>query len=373
MDRNEWLQTVQALGPRFAKAAAEHDANDSFVGENYALLKQHGWFSAGAPRELGGGGLAHGDLCEVIRQMAHHCSSTALASAMHTHVVATLAYSWRNGNAGAETMLRKVATEGLILATTGGADWLRGSGKLEKVEGGYRLTGRKIFASGAPGADLLMTTGVFEDPDAGATVFHLPIPLSAPGVSVLDTWRVLGMRGTGSNDVQLERVFVPEAATMGVRRPSGKWHPFLHTVVLVALPIVYAAYLGVAEAARNTALALAQKKKDDPSAPYLIGEMENHLVSAQLAHSSMVDLVESSQPGPATTSAVFVRRTNLATAAVRTVEKAMELAGGGAYYRSLPLERLFRDIQAARYHPVQEKPQLCFTGRLLLGLNVDGS
>jgi acyl-CoA dehydrogenase len=50
----------------------------------------------------------------------------------------------------------------------------------------------------------------------------------------------------------------------------------------------------------------------------------------------------------------------------------MEVAGGAAFFRSLGLERLFRDIQGARYHPLQEKPQLLYSGRLALGLDVNG-
>lgn len=70
--------------------------------------------------------------------LARHCSSTALAFSMHTHLVATLAYLWRAGNAAPETMLRRVAAENLVLVSTGGSDWLSGSGKLERVDGGFR-------------------------------------------------------------------------------------------------------------------------------------------------------------------------------------------------------------------------------------------
>jgi acyl-CoA dehydrogenase len=86
----------------------------------------------------------------------------------------------------------------------------------------------------------------------------------------------------------------------------------------------------------------------------------------------MVDLVQSAKPGPETSSAALSRRTIFGIAAIRTVEKAMEVAGGAAFYRGAHLERLFRDIQAVRYHPLQEKPQLRYTGRVLLGLDIDG-
>ena len=68
----------------------------------------------------------------------------------------------------------------------------------------------------------------------------------------------------------------------------------------------------------------------------------------------------------------LIGRTLVGRSAIRTVEKAMEVTGGAAFFRSLGLERMFRDVQAARYHPLQEKPQLRYTGRLALGLDVNG-
>jgi alkylation response protein AidB-like acyl-CoA dehydrogenase len=368
--KTDWGALARELGPAMAAAAAAHDAEDSFVAGSYAALKARGAFAAGVPTELGGGGASHAELCAFIRELAHHCSSTALAVSMHTHLVAALAYAWRGGNKKPEALLRRVAADGLVLVSTGGSDWLPGSGTLEKVEGGYRMTGRKIFGSGVPAGSLLLTTGVYADPTAGPTVMHFPVALDAPGVTVLDTWRAVGMRGTGSHDVSLEGVFVPEGS-VSLQRPAGKWHPFMHMVCLVALPVFYAAYLGVAEAARDAALALARKKRHDPNVASLAGELENLLTTAQLAHAGMVELTATRTPGPEATSAQAVRRTILVNALLATVDKAMEVAGGGAFYRSQPLERLFRDVQGARYHPVQEKPQVQMTGRVLLGLDID--
>jgi alkylation response protein AidB-like acyl-CoA dehydrogenase len=370
--KTDWVATMKALGEEAARRTVEHDEKDSFVAENYAALKQAGAFKAGIPAELGGGDASHAELCAMIRELARHCSSTGLAFSMHTHIVATLAFIWRSGNKAPEPMLRRVAAEDLVLVSTGGADWLMGSGKLEKVEGGYRMTGRKIFASGVPSGDFLMTTGVYDDPAAGPTVIHFPLSLKADGVKVLDTWRVLGMRGTGSHDVELEGVFVPDAAMGGVRRPAGKFHPFIDIVCLMALPVIYSAYLGVAESARDLALRLAARKREDPLVQLLAGEMENQLVTAQLAHDGMLAVAASTtKPTPASSSAILARRVILANAAIAAVGKAVEVAGGVSFYRDKGLERLFRDIQAARFHPMPEKQQARFTGRVLLGLPVD--
>jgi len=367
----DWAALMRQLGTDFASRTAEHDESDSFVAENYAVLKANGAFAAGVPGERGGGNASHAELCGMVRELAHYCSSTALAFSMHTHLVATLAFIWRSGNKGPEPMLRRVAAENLVLVSTGGSDWLNGSGKLENVDGGFRLSGRKIFASGVPAGDVLMTTGVYDDPKDGPTVIHFPVSLRSEGVKVLDTWKVLGMRGTGSHDVELDGVFVPDAAMGGVRRPVGKWHPFMHTAALVALPVFYSAYLGVAEGARNTALRLAARKREDVLVAVSVGEMENQLVTAQLAHAAMVQLAATEKPGPDVTIAAICRRTILVNAATACVEKALEVAGGAGFYRSAGLERSFRDIQASRYHPIPEKTQTRLTGRVLLGLSID--
>lgn len=368
----DWIAIARELGPSFADRAASHDADDSFVAENYAAMKERGLFAAGVPGELGGGDASHAELCALVRELAHYCGSTALAFSMHTHNVATQALSYRAGNKAPEPLLRRIAAEKLVLATSGGSDWLSGSGKLEKVEGGYRMSGRKIFSSGVSGASLFTTTGVYDDPEKGPTVCHFAVPLPTDGFKILDTWRVLGMCGTGSTDVELKDVFIPDAAMGGLKREPGKWHPFMQLVVLSAMPLVYAAYLGIAESAREIALGLSKKKKDDPHAPYLVGEMDNLLLTAQIVHASMVELTKTAKPSPEATSAMLARRTVVAQTLMRTVDKALDVAGGAGFYRSAQLERHFRDIQAGRYHPCQEKAQLYLSGRLALGFGIDG-
>ena len=263
-EKIDWTGVICALGRGFSEKTAEHDATDTFVTESYAALQSNGVFAAGVPAELGGGGASHADLCEMIREVAHHCSSTALALSMHTHLVASMAYIWRSGNKAMEPLLHRVATEGLILVTSGASDWLTGSGQFEKVDGGYRLTGRKRLLQWRSGGSRAADDGVYDDPQAGPIVVHVPLALDAPGVSVLDTWHVLGMRGTGSNDIQLEDVFIPDAAMSGVRRPAGKWHPFVHIVTLIVLPLIYAAYRGIAETARRPRNRDGKEQKERP-------------------------------------------------------------------------------------------------------------
>ena len=369
----DWVALARQLGTECAPRAAAHDADDSFVAENFDILKQHGIFAAGVPQELGGGGASHVELGAFLRELAHHCGATALALSMHMHLVAATVWRWRQGHA-VEPLLRRVADEHLVLISSGGSDWLESSGTAEKVDGGFRVTARKIFASGCPRGDLLLTTAVYDDPHDGPTVLHFPVPFADAAVTIMDTWQTLGMRGTGSHDVLLHGVFVPEEA-ITLRRPQGQWQAFFIVNTAVAMPLVMAVYVGVAEAAYALALERVAQKRDDPQTPYLIGEMTNALVTAQMALEGMLAIAANYDfvLVDETANGIFIRKTIAARVAIQAVEKAMELVGGSALYRSVGLERLFRDVQGGLYHPYHEKRQHLFTGRLALGLDPVGN
>jgi len=231
------------------------------------------------------------------------------------------------------------------------------------------LVDARIFASGSPSGQLLVTTAVYDDPVAGATVLHLPVPLDGPGVHIHDNWRTMGMRATGSNDITIEGVFVPDHS-VGVRRPKGKWHEFFDVHSAVVWPLVMSVYVGVAEAARPLALSQAAKRRDDPIVQGLVGEMDTHLAGAQVALREMVALGSDYdyQPSLERSSKVFVYKTIVARSALCAVERALEVCGGASFFRSAGIERILRDIQGARFHPWQERKQYVFSGRVALGL-----
>jgi acyl-CoA dehydrogenase len=362
---------MQTEGPRFAARAATYDTDDSFVTENYEELKALGAFSALIPTELGGGGASYGEVADMLRTLARHCGSTALALSMHTHLVAALVWRWQRDPQAVAGFLSRIVSDSLVLISTGASDWLKGTGTAERVDGGWRVTGRKVFGSGVPMGDYLMTGAVFDDPDAGPTVLHFPLSVKADGVRILDTWHVMGMRGTGSHDVAIEGAFVPETA-ISARRPQGQWHMLLHVAVMVAFPLVYSVYLGIAEAARDITIERARSRDADDTLCCLVGEMEDELAIARLARADMVSAAATCEPGRDTTDRIMIGRTLVGRAAIRTVEKAMEVVGGASIYRDLGLERRFRDIQGARFHPLQEKAQQRYAGRNALRLPIDG-
>ncbi|MFO7177170.1 MAG: acyl-CoA dehydrogenase family protein [Pseudomonadota bacterium] len=363
-----FVDAVHTLGRAFAERAAKHDRDGSFVAENYVELKQHRFLSAPVPRELGGGGLSHSELCRVLRELAHYCSSTALALSMHMHLVATTVLRHRQGQPG-EALLRKVATSELVLVSTGAGDWVDSVGRAEPVSGGYRITAVKRFCSGVPAGDLLITSAPLEREGSTSEVLHFPVPLRAEGVSILDDWDTLGMRATGSHSVKLDGVFVPNEAIV-LRRPRGEWHPFWNIVVTVAAPLFMAPYVGIAERAAAIARDAVAGRDPDPLVVLGLGELENELAAMQMAYREMVELTNDYDVSPTLDHAnrMLIRKTLTANAARACVAKAMALVGGRAFYRSMDLERLFRDVQGAALHPLPERKQQLFTGRLALGL-----
>jgi indole-3-acetate monooxygenase len=363
---------ARELGPILAARTVAAD-EDQYVAENITQLKASGLVEIGVPAELGGGGAGIDELAEMLRTLAYHCGSTALTFSMHTHQVAVPAWRWAHqppAKAAVEPLLKRIAGEKLLLLSSGGSDWIGGSGKAEKVEGGYKITARKIFTSGAQTGNLLMTSAVLEEPGQPPMVLHFGIPMNSPHVKVLDTWRAHGMRGTGSHDVMIDGHVVPDAA-VALKRKAGEWHLLFQIISTIAFSLVYGVYLGVAESARDIAIDMAKKKGPNKYMVDLAGRMETELRAAQLAHGSMLAAVRRNKPSPEAVNDVMIGRTLVARHAIQAVEYAMEMAGGAGFYRAAGLERKFRDVQGARYHPLQIGPQTEFAGAMALGLPVD--
>lgn len=369
MTRTHWKQSLEELGPAFADRAAMYDRSDGFVAENYEDMREQRLFSVLVPEELGGGGVSYSDVCRLIRDMARHCPSTALTFSMHQHLVAAATWNYRHGKPG-EKVLRMVADSEKILVSTGATDWLSSNGTLTACEGGYRFTARKAFASGCLMGDLLITSGQYTDAAGARHVLHFPVSMKAPGVRIDRVWETMGMRGTGSHTVVLEDVFVPEQS-VALRRPCGEYHPVWNLILTVALPLICAAYVGAAEAAAAKARAVAAAKGDDGLTALLIGEMETELATAQIALVSMVANVNelNVEPNIESANSSLIRKTIVAHASLRTVEKALEATGGSGYFRASSLERILRDVFAAQFHPLPPKKQHLFSGRVALGLD----
>ena len=358
---------VEYLQPALAENASAHDRDGTFVHDSFELLAKARFFSAAVPLELGGGGARYEQLAHAVRKLAHACPSTALAASMHTHLVAAAVWKHLHGQS-AEALLRRVASEGLKLVSTGAGDWVQSNGTVERVAGGYRVSGRKPFASGSMVADLAITSAPYEHPEQGWVVLHFAVPLKAEGVRVGTDWDTLGMRGTGSQTIELDRVFVPEAA-ISLVRPREGWHPAWSVVLTVAAPIYTAVYVGVAEAAREVALSMV-RARHDVTTQILAGALENDVAMARTCWEAMVRNVNGYDfaPDPKRAGFALIHKTLVTNAVRRALDAALELAGGAAYFRRAGLERLFRDARGGGFHPLPEIRQQLFSGRLALGL-----
>ena len=361
------VERARAIGPRLAENAARHDTDGSFVADSYQALHEAGLLRAAVPVELGGEGATIAELTALQRELAHHCGSTALASAMHQHVTAFTAWRYRRGLPGAEATLRKVAADGLVLLSTGGGDYTHPSGTASKVDGGYLLNGRKRFASQSPVAGAISTMFTTDDPDNGLRVLNVAVPRSATGVGVVPTWNALGMRGTASDDLVFDDVFVTDAQVLA-DRPWGVVDGPLQVISDIAFTIVSGAYLGVAEAACAAAKDAVRGRPDDLLVQRRVGVMEHRLKVASWALDGALAAVGvDPAPGVDTTLAVMTAKSEVARAGLEVCDLAMEVVGGSGYFKGSVVERCYRDIRAVKFHPLTPEDTLVELGRRALG------
>jgi acyl-CoA dehydrogenase len=285
---------------------------------------------------------------------------------MHQYLVLVQRWRARRGAADAVAVLRRVAADGLVLATSGGSDWVSPSTTARPVDGGFVLDGRKAFCSQAPVAGVLSTSAVVGEPGPDAVVLHAGVPMSAPGVRVVETWDTLGMRGTASHDVVLEQVFVPAERILG-RRPFGVLTGPLLVAALHFAPVVGAAYLGVARGALDEAVRVATARGRAATATRSVGEMVARLQVARWALLSAVEEVGDDPAADESTLAIVMTAKRHAVVEAQTVvDRALEVAGGGAFFRSSSLERAYRDVRGGLFHPLTPEATLDLLGRRAL-------
>jgi acyl-CoA dehydrogenase len=356
-----------------------HDRENTFVHENFERMREAGYLRLAVPAELGGLGATMRQVCFTQAELARSCASTALAVNMHHYLVLSQVFRRRRGVAAAETVLRRVASEGLVLMTSGGSDGIWPSARAVRENGGYRVSGRKVFCSQAPVADVLTTMAAYDDPGEGPVVLLVSIPMSAPGVTILDNWDTLGMRATGSNDVLLEEVQVTEGQVVG-RRPWGKVDSILRTAgIHFALPAA-SVYAGIAAAARDEAVRVIQSRKtpdgrvpaEDQTVQRQVGLMDVKLRTLWWSMlGALGELGDDYDPDDCALAAVMIAKRHVVTEAQAVVDLAMDVVGGSAYFRSSPIEQAYRDVRAGLFHPLNPERTLVYAGRLALDLPAD--
>lgn len=289
------------------------------------------------------------------------------------HLAAVLVFKHMIGDAGATKTLKSVVKNDSVLLSTGGGDWVSSNGSAKKVDGGYIINCRKSFCSGAPIANLAVMSCAFDD-DAKKQVIHFSIPLNADGVEILGDWNAMGMRGTGSNSINFNDVFVPEEKVT-LTRERGKWHPLWDVVSTVAFPVFISPYAGIVEAiAKKTITLFSKKEIHESHALSNLGEMHNHFQITQMAHQKLVENANNLMTKPSSESAaVALQLKSIITQHGRmSAQAAMETLGGSSYFRNLGIERMFRDLLAGEFHPMHASKQKEMLGSYLIGKTLAG-
>ncbi len=367
----DWAGVAAGIGAALEPGAAERDRLGEISLAAFERLRAEGVTAALVPAEAGGGGASHEEAGRLLRELGRRDGATAVTLSMHMHLVAAQVWRHRHG-LDASAFFRKVAGDRLVLISTGASDWVGSSGRARPVDGGFRVSARKWPASGCEAGHLLVTSARREDAPGGPRVLHFAVPMTAEGVRIERTWDTLGLRATGSHTVVLDEVFVPEAA-VSLERPADAWHPVWNVILGAAMPLILAAYVGIADAAVERAVAAA-KGRSDPHVLQLLGEMLN-------AHTTAADAVDAMfrdaddlrfDATDAFAGRALARKTVAADALVATVRLAIEATGGAGYARGSDLERLYRDVHGCLFHPLPRARQTTFTGRAALGLSPVG-
>jgi alkylation response protein AidB-like acyl-CoA dehydrogenase len=381
--QQEILHLAGRLADRFAERAAAHDRDGSFPFDNYEDLRKSGYLTLTVPEELGGGGASLLDLIIAQERLAMGCGSTALSVNMHVSPIGQWSSVWRETrDEELEYLLRGVVAGDVIWASLtseqGIPNMLMDSTTIaQKIDGGYRVNGRKIFCTNTDIATNFSFTARYEDQESGPRLLLFRVAKDTPGFEFVRTWDTLGMRATQSNDLKIEDAFVPETALVHWL-PVDHYDPrILRTVFAWAMPTFGAVYLGIAGGAMAWAkqTILERGRQDDPLVQASFAEMEVLLETARAVlwrHAAEVTSGQlfkqvSVQEGQARAALAKIVPCNNAVAIMSHV---VDVAGGLAFMRRFPLERMLRDVQAGPIMPYNTHQATKLLGATSLGVEL---
>lgn len=345
------------LRNEFDSRAAHADLSGTIQTENFDQMAEHGYLRGPVPTELGGLGADMVEMANAQRALGWGCGSTALTVNMHLFQVGAAADGYRATGAN-EAPLRRVADDAIVLGSTAAEAVVAGewdTPTTATLDGDdFVVSGRKFFFSGSHVTDLVRVNA--RDTETGE-ILVVPIPMGASGVSIVDTWDTMGMRATASNDLILDDVRVPHTEVV-VRLPADgpAWHPAFAKVIPWFLSGITGVYLGIADRAREAAYDAIgggsnSVHRADPLADALVGELEIAHFRAIAAFECGVARVANLADPVAALAAAIVMKEASTTSSVEVVDRASQIAGGRSFHRRSILERLVRDVRAARHHP----------------------
>ena len=357
-ERMRLVESMKELGSVFSERADKYDSEASFPYENFADLKDAGFLALCIPEDHGGMGADFVTYALVSEELGRHCGSTALTFNMHTASMLLtgqisddleMSPMQRKDHAEKRSLMWKgVVESGHIHAQPFSEGNQAGEGagissRAVPVEGGFRVTGKKIFASLSEAADRHNITCLVEGEEE---IRFLGIPAGSEGLKIEGEWDPLGMRGTISKTLTFENVFVPaenEYLPQGCfDQVASRWPYFYMTLSF--------SYLGI------------QRAVIDFTAQYLKGksgkserrdnfQKQHGWAEMKLANEKSQSLTYRvlSEVGPDPSQDELSRAWAATLVAMETAPEiasiAVRVCGGRSLLRPLPLERLYRDAR----------------------------
>jgi alkylation response protein AidB-like acyl-CoA dehydrogenase len=349
---------------RCGERAPIYDRENRFFFDDFEELRAAGYLKMFVPESMGGLGLTLADVCREQRRLATRAPATAIAVNMHLYWTGLAADLRRFGDSSLEWVLEDAARGEVFGAGHGetGNDLagLFSTTKAERVPGGYRFTGRKIFSSLSPVWTRLGVWGMDSDSPGGPFMIHGTITRDTPGYRIIDTWDTLGMRATASQDTILDGAFVPDRSVMRVL-PAGALDLFSLSMFANTQPTFASIYLGIADRAlelavasarSRTSLALTRSMAYHPEVQHRVARMVLLLEGATPQVEKVAqDWSDGVDHGHHWGMKLIAAKENAVEAAKQIVDLAMTVSGGAGMYKRNELERLYRDVRAGGFHP----------------------
>jgi alkylation response protein AidB-like acyl-CoA dehydrogenase len=368
---------------RCGERASTYDRENRFFTEDFEELRDAGYLKMVIPKELGGQGMSLAEVCNEQRRLAYRAPSTALATNMHLYWTGVAADLRRMGDKSLEWLLREAAAGEVFAAGHGetGNDLplFLSSAKAERVDGGYRFSGRKMFGSLTPVWTRLGIHAMDSTDPQSPKVVHAFMPRDTKGYSIKDTWDTLGMRATRSDDTILDGAFVPDKYIARVL-PAGTADLFVLAIFGWAEPTFGSIYLGLAERARDlaiagvkkrTSLALTRSMAYHPEVQHCFSEMQLALEAAGAQVDRIAeDWSKGVDHGAQWPMKLVAAKHNAVEAAKKVVDLAMAVSGGAGMFKSNELERLYRDARCGGFHPANSLLVHEIVGKTVLGIDL---
>jgi alkylation response protein AidB-like acyl-CoA dehydrogenase len=320
------------------------------------------------------------------RRLAYFSAPTALAMNMHLYWTGLAADLWRAGDRSLEWLLRG-AVKGDVYAaghaeTGNDVPVLLSTTKAERVSGGYRFTGRKSFGSLTPVWTHLGIHGMdLSDPTAPQVV-HGFMGRDAKNHNVVDTWDVLGMRATRSDDTVLDGVFVPaERIARVVPAGAAGFDPFVLGIFGWALLGFANVYYGLARRVfdltiervkSKRSLALSRSMAYHAEVQHAIADMALELEAVEPHIDRLAaDWDQGVAHGATWPAKIVAAKHHAVEGSWRVVDTALDVAGGFGIFRHAGLERLFRDARLGKIHPANAALTREIVAKTALGISLD--